>query len=59
MSSSGILRRVAVVGTGASEARIASIIRAKRISELRIELAVTSIAITFIFYLLLTLFLAR
>jgi hypothetical protein len=41
MSSSGMLRRVALVGTDVSEECIASIIRATRIGELG-RLAITS-----------------
>jgi hypothetical protein len=42
MPSSGMLRRVALVRTGGSEERIASIIRVTRIGELGISLAVTT-----------------
>jgi hypothetical protein len=41
MPSSGMLRRVAVVGIGASEERSASIIRVRRIGELGKTLAIT------------------
>jgi hypothetical protein len=40
--SSGMLRRVALVGTDVSEELSASIIRVTRLGELRITLAVTS-----------------
>jgi hypothetical protein len=42
MTSSGILRHVALVRTDVSEERSASIIRVTRISELGVALAVTS-----------------
>jgi demethoxyubiquinone hydroxylase (CLK1/Coq7/Cat5 family) len=42
MSSSGMLRRMALVRTDVSEEHIASIIRVKRIGELGTTLAVTS-----------------
>jgi hypothetical protein len=42
MSSSGMLRRVALVRTDVPEERIVSIIRVKSISELGTTLAVTS-----------------
>jgi hypothetical protein len=42
MPSSGMLRRVALVGTDDSEERSASIIRVTRIGELGITLAVTN-----------------
>jgi hypothetical protein len=42
MASSGILRRVALVRTDVSEELSASLIRVRRIGELRIILAVTS-----------------
>jgi hypothetical protein len=42
MASSGMLRRVALVGTDVSEELSASIIRATRIGELATTLAVTS-----------------
>jgi hypothetical protein len=42
MASSGMLRRVALVGTGVSEECIVSMIRATRISELIKTIGVTS-----------------
>jgi hypothetical protein len=42
MSSSGVCRRVVHIRTDISEERVASIIRAEKISELGITLAVTS-----------------
>jgi hypothetical protein len=42
MASSGMLHRVADVGTDVSEERSSSIIRVTRIGELRTTLAVTS-----------------
>jgi hypothetical protein len=42
MPSSGILRRVVLLGTGVSEERSASIIRMKRIGELGRTLEITS-----------------
>jgi predicted polyphosphate/ATP-dependent NAD kinase len=43
MVSSGLLRRVALVGTDVSEELSASFIRVTRIGELRTKLAVTSV----------------